>query len=732
MIRAALLVWLALLPVPALAQDVPVRSGAHDGFDRLVIDLPERIGWRLEPGAPRASVIFERATLRFDLAAVFDRIGRTRLRALSAPPGQGRLVLDLACDCVLRPFWHGATMLVLDIADPPAAPRPSPPPRQISAALAPAPVSPAARALEAQLAAELAPVPGPRAAPPPAAPDLDGMRTLLLRQLSRAAAQGLVRAAPAAPRAVGRAPDPPEPAPATQDAPVPAIAVTARTAMDRDSAPAAGPAPVAAAMADCPAPGALDIAAWDGGAPLPVALGRLHRGLYGEFDTVDRATALALVRLHIHHGFGAEARQVLGLLPGPDAETRLLGELALLVEVAPLPEGSALRGAIGCGEPALLWGLLAQPRLAPGQVFDHDALERSFAALPAGLRRALGPGLVRRLAAVGHVETADHLQRMLERAAPPGDPAAGLSRATLSARRAVPEGTALATAARSNTVQAAEALARSLETTLARGAPVALSQAQLAGAYALELRETGLGARLAAAHVAALAASGAFDEAVAELARVAPDRDRPEARAMAADLLRTITRDADDITFLRHALPARLAPPETLPPPLAARIARRLLGVGLTEAAARYLPPAGTDPAHRLLRAEIELARQRPAEAELALLALEGAEADQLRARARMLRGDHRSAQALFEAAGDPAGADRAAWLAGEAVALAQARAPLLRDLAEVMKRPAAPAPGPGAPLLDAPRAVLAEAGAARAVLARLLAQGASPGADPQ
>lgn len=733
MIRAGLLVWLALLPAPALAQDIAVRSGAHERFDRLVIDLPERIGWQLETRARRATVIFERSALGFDLAAVFDRIGRDRLLALSAPPGQGRLVLDLACDCVLRPFWHGATMFVLDIADPPED---TPPPPASKVVLpAPAPhASPAARALEARLAAEAAPAPEPRAGPPPAAaPDLAGMRTLLLYQLGRATAQGLVRAVAAAPRAAHAAPEPstPEPPAQARPAPAPAIALSARTAMDRESPPSAGPAPDADRIA-CPAPEALDLSAWDGGAPLPLAMGRLRRSLVGEFDHVDRAAALALARLHVHHGFGAEARQVLALLPDPDAGTRLLGELALLVEEAPLPEDALLRQAIGCGAPTLLWALLAQPRLASGQVFDHQALERSFAALPAGLRRTLGPGLVRRLAAVGHVRTADHLQRMLERAAPAGDPAARVSRAALSGRGAAPAEDALAAAGRSNTLHAAEALARSLETALARGAPVALPQAQLAGAYALELRETALGARLAAAHVAALGASGAFDEAVAELARLAPDPGRPEARAMAADLLRTITSDGDDITFLRHALPARLAPPETLSPPLAGAVARRLLAAGLAEAALRYLPRDTDDPDLRLLRAEIALARARPAEAERSLVALEGAEADRLRARARMMRGDHRAAQALFESGGDPAGADRAAWLAGEAAALAQARAPLLRDLAEVMERPAAAGISPGAPLLDAPRAVLAEAEAARAILARLLAQGPGPGAAPR
>ena len=59
-------------------------------------------------------------------------------------------------------------------------------------------------------------------------------------------------------------------------------------------------------------------------------------------------------------------------------------------------------------------------------------------------------------------------------------------------------------------------------------------------------------------------------------------------------------------------------------PPLAAAIAERLLRAGFVEAAARHAPDDPDDPTLRRLRAEIALARGRPAEAERVLLGLEG------------------------------------------------------------------------------------------------------------
>ena len=99
------------------AQTVAVRSGVHDGFDRLVLDMPGRRPWHVVTRENGASVIFDGAALRFELGAVFDRIGRQRLRAISSSAGGGRLDLAFACACRIESFWHAGAMLVIDIFD---------------------------------------------------------------------------------------------------------------------------------------------------------------------------------------------------------------------------------------------------------------------------------------------------------------------------------------------------------------------------------------------------------------------------------------------------------------------------------------------------------------------------------------------------------------------------------------------------------------------------------------
>ncbi|PKQ13577.1 MAG: hypothetical protein CVT70_03980 [Alphaproteobacteria bacterium HGW-Alphaproteobacteria-1] len=728
MIRAAVFCLALWLAAPALAQSVTVRSGAHDGFDRLVIDLPRRLDYRTEAGARDATFVFDVPILRFDISAVFARIGRNRLRALAAPDGQGRLRLDLACDCRLNPFWHGEAMLVIDIADPPP-PSLTPPLTPRSAArLGPAAPSPATEALAARLDPALAPESEPDVARVALSPDLDRMHSILLHQLGRAASQGLVMTAPEARQVHLATPssDPPAPAPVAVDAqaarPADPIALRAQTSMDRDvtegGRAARSPVP---SEPDCPAPALLDVPSWGNPVTLPEDMGRLYRDLYGEFDAINPHVAHDLARFYIHHGFGAEARQILTLADAPNADTRLLRDLAQLVDQMPLSANSPLHDATGCGEPAVLWALLARGPLDAALTFDHGALQRSFAALPAGLRRGLGPGLVRNLVAVGHADTAQHLQRVIERIAAPGEAGTGLARADLAAHTAGPDMAVLAEVSRSNTLHAAEALALAIEAALLRGAPVAVDQAQLAGAYAHELRDTEIGDRLAVAQVAALAAAGAFDEAANAFDRRASDRAQPVARAMAESLLREAVRAADDLTFLRYVLSDRFMPPEAMSDQLVGAIARRLLDAGFADAADRVLRPVRSDPALRLLRAEIALALQRPAEADLALLDLNGPDADRLRARARSLRGDHASAQALFAASDALSEADRAALYTRDPKALARASDPLLHEVAHLLRGLSNPVPAAVAPL-DQSVALLAETALARATLARLLA----------
>ncbi|WP_104019735.1 hypothetical protein [Roseovarius nitratireducens] len=747
--------WLAA-GAPVAAQAVAVRSGAHDGFDRLVLDMPGRRSWHVVTRENGASVIFDGAALRFELGAVFDRIGRQRLRAISVPAGGGRLDLAFACACRIESFWHAGAMLVIDIFDAlsdarasPTHPRPLP----LSAPVArdgDAVRSPSAAG--AALAARLDERVGPRLSALPeigaAAPGdgLDAVRATLGRQLGRAASQGLVTAEPGQrPRLAtppAQSPAPPDSAnpsaPAIGDGrttqagrpDVPGLRVT--TSMDRDIS---RPARAGLSVDACPPAPHLDVVSWGGNHPFAFEVGRLNGALFGEFDTIREADALRLARLYIHHGFGAEARQVLGWLDSGAPEIALARELARLVEGASLPAGAALAGVLGCGEPGVLWAILAMPELPEENVFDHRALRRSFVALPEGLRRALGPTLVRRLVAAGHRDTADALLGHLRGGDAFSDAETGLARAALAGQMGDDAAAeqALREVAGTNVEQTGIALAETIERALARQAPVAFDDAQLAGALAFETRGTPLGGRLARAYLSALAASGAFDETMTEFERMRPTLEDAEAAQVASVLVTYLLRGADDVTFLRTMLTDGVVSPGGLDGGVALGVAQRLLSLGFPAQAVRHVAPAqATEPgeageAHQLLLARIALAQERPATALRELLGLDGNEADLLRADALVARGDHAGARRLYAAHEATRRADRAALHLGRAEVMADAENAPLRELGELLVRDAAAPVAGGDAALTSRRALLERSTALRGAMKRLLA--ATPGA---
>ncbi len=745
------ILWLAAIAGGAAAQTVPVRSGAHDGFDRLVIDLPARTPWKIEPREAGVSVIFDNAGLRFDLGAVFDRIDRKRLSAISAP-GDGRLELEFACACEVAPFWHTGNMLVLDIA----APRPEP--RASTARLRPVMAPHEGRLASAGLAAPVTSIAGaalaerlgPRiSAQPPAqavAPSVAGaddalaqMRAALSQQLGRAASQGLVTPAtdqPAqlAPRRADAAPVPqataPDPAMPPQQEAASHIAVPglrAATSMDRDIT---GTAPPDLSARTCPQVAHIDVAAWGGTGAFASEVGRLNSTLFGEFDAVDEASALRLARLYIHHGFGMEARQILGWLDATLPEVAGARELAALVESGSVADGSHIAGALGCGEPAVLWAILAMPDLPDEAVFDHRALQRSFVALPDAVRRAVGPALVQRLTRAGHHATADALLRQMRGGDAPSEAEEGLARAALARETGKPETaqTTLREITRTNSEQTGIALAETIESALAREAPVDFDDAQLAGALAFEHRGTPLGERLTLGYLSALAASGAFEEALTEFERLRPSVGAAAVPRLASVLATYLVTYGDDITFLRAIMADRVAPPDALDAPVSLAVARRLLDLGFPAQAARHVAPPQTPEtdadreAHKLIRARIALAQDRPAEALRELLGLSGDEVDLLRAEALAALGDHAAALRLFAAHDEERRADRAALHVGRAAVLAQAADPQIREIGEIMAADADISEAEDESGVAAHRALLERSAALRGAMQRLLA----------
>lgn len=750
--RACLLALALLLAGPAAAQTVTVRGGEHEGFTRLVLDLPRATDWALEREGRDVVVALADTDLRFDLSRAFDRIRRVRLRDASAGSAAGRLRLRLGCDCALETFLHTDRMLVVDIADPAEAAED----REV-------PVTLPLLGRPDALRSEDAPVSGPRLAIATAerrvAQAIGGAASqALLRTTGRARP---ARASPAstpgpdsaAAPAPGKAP---ADEPATED---PAAHLATRSALSLPRAiPGSGSSPAPRCM-----PGqVVDVAAWSDGRPYAVQIGQLRRRLFEDPDHANPERAADLVRLFVHMGFGAEARAVLPLAR-PVLSSEEAGALTSMAKIldriggrptSGIPAGESgppprFTGQRDCRGPAALWAILEPEKpLENGKTIDASAVRRAFQALPVHLRRHVAPDLAARLRAAGRPETAAAVLDAVTRVTPAPLPALDLANAeaALVADRGPEAERRLARVAAEESPEAPRALAALIEARSEAGRPIAQDQAELAASYAREYRDRPLGARLRRARVLALIGAGDLDGALATVeATEAADLayDRP---ATLGPLWSAVAEGPDDGAFLRRVFGMADRPGE-LPAPAAEAVSERLLDLGFAETALDWLGAARSDRV-QLLRARAALQLGRPLTAEAELVAVEGAAADRLRARARVAGGDHGAAAQHFSSAGMEDEADRHRLLAGVTVATEAPSAldPVAEGMAvappgggpdgtgardhDPAKEAWPPDPGAGRTVLERHRALLADSAETRQALDSLLARFAGPDAD--
>ena len=274
--RAAALGFLALalsgLAQIAAAQTVPVRSGEHAGFSRLVLDIGAERDWRLEGEGESRRLVLDPPVAGFATDGVFELIPRDRLAGLVA--GEG-LELRLACPCPVEATRYQARYLVIDIRDPvPGAITEDVTEVRQAERLAAAERLPDMTRLltGARVGSGRAGHPDrpwrrrPRPRPPAGNVDLETAARLMAEQLARAAASGLLDAAPGRPmtecrtRGRPRRPTPTPtavPVPTCREAHSPALPLRAGTAFD--AALRAASVPVAdAGRADLPRGAAAD------------------------------------------------------------------------------------------------------------------------------------------------------------------------------------------------------------------------------------------------------------------------------------------------------------------------------------------------------------------------------------------------------------------------------------------------------------------------------------------
>ena len=711
----AALVLTFWLGAAASAQTVTVRAGEHSDFSRFVMLLPEGSRWRVDQSRGRARLDLGIPEVRYDVAEVFRRIPRLRVEALDqASPGDA-LEFRLACDCRVESFVHNGRYLVIDVKDGPA---PEDAPRQglvlpvngvpyrFDLGVPTGEDGTAAVETEAERPAEPAPLPdqsGPTAlalpvvtrtyagSDPGESPvQLPGaariarvaeLEQALNTDLARARGQGLLAGTDAGGQAAQNTEDrqevdrkeperaPPEPQPKPRDR---SAHLTVTTAMDRDFAAMADALAVDqdGNSVQCIPNRRLAVQEWAVAAPASTQIGHWRGQLTGALDAVNTEAALALARVYLHFGFGAEASQVLDFLPPDTPDLPLLRSLANLVDGNTLKGGNPFRGQEQCDSDAVLWAVLASPdRIGTA---NEEAVLQAVARLPVDLRTHLGAQVGRLYAGAGREDPADAALRTVRRVVEDETPAPGLAMAEAAIADLKGNHDAADThreeVMETNNDLSPTALVDLVDSRLRSGAPLPPDIPDLAEGYALQYETADLGPALRRATALSDALTGAFDAAFGRLGDLAELDGENAAADLRETLLTLLAERASDMDFLKHALDQTHGREDAFTDELSLALAGKLLGLGFPQQAIRLLAVSQAQPVpegRRMLRAQAALAADLPHEALVATLGLDGAEPARLRGAALQMMREHAVAAETLAAADQPDAAARSAWLAG-------------------------------------------------------------------
>ncbi len=650
MIGQVLLIFLCLA-APAFAAPVTVTSGEHDGFTRLVFDFGAPVDWQVGRTLDGYALQLRGAKhpQPYDLTKVFTLIGKGRLAAIWADPVTSQMNIGIACACHAIPFEFRPGILVIDLRD-------GAPPKGSSFELAMDGSAPPV--LDAK------PAPRPRARPqnfgqsydwtrralatmnakpisvqPQTTdfgdPTLRSLRDSLLYQLSRGAAQGVVDLALPDRASNNQMPDPNPAAARIALGELPGIALHAGPPGDQI---------IAAQGQTCPTSESLDLSTWGTDAPIAQQMSDPMVGLIQEFDRPDPAVVARAVRFNLFLGFGIESRQLMRAFPVDLPDRALLSSLGYIFDQDHDPD-PAFRDLAACGSAAALWAVLSDPAPPAGDAVNINAVLRAFSALPAHLRRHLGPGLAQRFLALNDEKTAMTIRNAVLRAPGQAGPQVSLMEAEIEMSLGDPAAaeTHLQPLLADPGPKSPAALVALIEARIAQNLPVAPDLVTALESVLGEQSGTDQRATRRAL-LLAQAASGDFDSAFNGLAT------SPE---VGPDLWRILSKIGSDQAVLVHAVLQTDEKIPTVEPDTSSALATRLLGLGFADQALWWL--GGGANHDGLLLAQIHLARQDGQAALAALATLPEDTAAPLRAAALHSMGNEIAAAQAYADLGETA-----------------------------------------------------------------------------
>ncbi|WP_170360813.1 hypothetical protein [Ruegeria arenilitoris] len=634
----------------AAAQDLTVRSGEHEGYTRLVVQVPQDTDWVLKQtkNGARLNVALKDVTYR--TGTVFQRLTQNRLAAISQAEPGGALELEFGCDCVASAFLFKSTMIVIDIA-----PGTFLPPLTSDI---PAPVLP-------KTPKEIKTTGPEQTIDALALPLLNlnanGFEDQLSTRLLQGADRGIIdlNIAPVGPRASN----------GNQAVFLPAgveLNVQVTSFLDGLNGLLGPDVPNVERRPPCVSSAELAFDRWSDERPFPGQAAQLRSELYQEFDTIDKESALKLAKLYAHSGFGAEAIRALDLLDERSLETEHIAAIARVLDDGPLIEDNPFQGLQRCEGDAALWAALSEGNLQADA--NLTAIEQSFARLPDHLRHHVGPALSDILVEGDELEAARRILRSVDRVKTQTSANVAQAKAKVAAAEGdAPRTEALLTEAieaSDATLEAPLALARLVDKRWLERGGISPQELDLAESYTVEFRRSDIGPLMKQTHMVALSLSQEFDASLDLVAELSEDAESADALNRAVLIL---TERADDATFLRRVLILSHEHSQNLTTDTAIAVADRLAKLGFS----RHAYALAKRPQDRLrrgerarLRAKAALLDQRPHQAMLELDDDQTDAASMLRTEALIAAEDFAAAGDLMRNSGREDEANRLFWLA--------------------------------------------------------------------
>lgn len=579
-----------------------VRGGEHADFTRLVIHMPDENHWRLSQSERQATLQVTGPPLQFDLAQTFTRIPRTRLRNLIAQPDA--LLLELACDCDVRASEDIPQFLVIDIIGSTAA------------------TSEPARATLR-----------PRARPQPGEPTVTGEAVRAGQVLARKLRDRNTHVSDSVSLTLQQLFDtvrivPPDMVDQDDQPRLVRSAVTDEIGLALAGSVALGQLQgnasfsarglandmnhqsendagfgipdrhirIAPSGRDNPDSGAdnrsdtndfcresdlVETALWDQSVS-PDADFFAIENLYDERDRPNTARIHDLVRYLLYLGFGAEARMALHLHAEPSRDAALLTQIGYLVDLEPAPEPDPIAALGGCSPMSTLWAFLAVPTDLDGLDLRIDMLTQAVQSLPPHLRIHLGPTIIKRLTMQGQSEAAQLVQAAIDRIVQTPTPALELARLKLDLSTGTSGDTARSQASLSPE-RSDDMLLFLLEQHEETDQLLDPGLLELAQDRLLALRGTQQGQQAAGHVLRAMLRAHLFHEAWEFLEQRPPPLRDAYRLAAHEVLLRAITHEADDPTFLTLVFAQSPWREDFLDPQLLDSVAERLDALGFYE-----------------------------------------------------------------------------------------------------------------------------------------------------